>query len=322
MIIQDSVIKAIRYSILLSLVFFVFSCDSSSDQQSPFSFKESDQGIGLYENGKAVFSYQKEPKTIGGEYICNNYLHPLFAPNGDTLTEESPADHPHHRGIFWSWHQHYINGQSIGDGWIMENISQEVVEMNVSTDKNTASLDLTVLWKSPNYEYGKAYIKENTSIIVHQVESGIRIMDFEISLQALVPGVSLGGSDDEKGYGGLCTRIKLPDDLVFTSTNGQVTPQTLQIVAGPWMDFSGSFGSRGDQNGLVILCHPDTPNYPAPWILRQKTSMQNIVYPGRNPVEISMDHPTKLKYRLVLHAGNADEVDLALFHSEYSKTRY
>ena len=194
--------------------------------------------------------------------------------------------------------------------------------MNVGTDNKTASMDLTVLWKSPNYEDGKAYIKENTSIVVHWVESGIRFMDFEISLQALVPGVSLGGSDDEKGYGGLCTRIKLPDDLVFTSTDGRVTPQTLQVIAGPWMDFSGSFGSGENQNGLAILCHPGTPNYPAPWILRQKSSMQNIVFPGREPVEISMDHPTRLKYRLVLHAGNADEVNLALFHSEYSKTRY
>jgi hypothetical protein len=316
------VIKAIRYLILLSLVLVISSCGPSSDKNAPFSFKESDQGLGLYENGKAVYFYQKAPKTLGGEYICNNYLHPLFAPNGDTLTEESPADHPYHRGIYWSWHQHYINGKSIGDGWIMEDISQEVVEWQTSTDNNTASLDLTVLWKSPNHEQGKAYIEETTRIVVHQLKSGMRLIDFEITLQALVPGVSLGGSDDEKGYGGLCTRIKLPDDLVFTSADGHVTPETLQIVAGPWMDFSGTFGTGGEQNGLAILCHPGTPNYPAPWILRQKTSMQNIVFPGRDPVEISMDHPTRLQYRLVLHAGNADDVDLALFQSEYSKTRY
>lgn len=312
-------IKAIRYSILSSLILLISSCGPSSDKHSPFSSKEGDQGLYLYENGKAVFFYRREPKILGGEYVCNNYLHPLFALNGDTLTEESPADHPYHRGIYWSWHQHYINGMSIGDGWIMEDIAQEVVEMKVGTDNEKASLDLAVLWKSPNYEHGKAYIKENTSIVVHQVKSGIRLIDFDISLQALVPGVSLGGSDDEKGYGGLCTRIKLPDDLIFTSTDGQVTPETLQIIAGPWMDFSGTFGTVGDKNGLAILCHPDTPNYPAPWILRQKTSMQNIVFPGREPVEISMDHPTRLKYRLVLHTGTADDVDLAGLQSDYGK---
>jgi hypothetical protein len=316
------VIKAIRYSFLSSLILLISSCGpSSADKTSPFTSKESEQGLYLYENGKAVFFYRREPKTLGGEYVCNNYLHPLFAPNGDTLTEESPADHPYHRGIYWSWHQHYINGMSLGDGWVMEDIAQEVVEMNVGTYNDKASLDLTVLWKSPNYEHGKAYIKENTSIVVHQLVSGIRMIDFDISLQALVPGVSLGGSDDEKGYGGLCTRIKLPDDLVFTSTDGKVTPKTLQIIAGPWMDFSGTFRTGGEKNGLAILCHPDTPNYPAPWILRQKTSMQNIVFPGRDPVEISMDHPTRLKYRLVLHTGTADDVDLVRFQSSYGKGR-
>ena len=97
-------------------------------------------------------------------------------------------------------------------------------------------------------------------------------------------------------------------------------PQTLQIIAGPWMDFSGTLAAAGDQNGLCILCHPDTPNYPAPWILRQKTSMQNIVFPGRDRIAIAMDHPTILKYRLVLHKGNADAVDLSMLQSEYGKT--
>ena len=313
-------IKPLRNSLLIFLIVCVSSCGPSSDKGSPFSYKESQQGVELYENGKTVFFYQKEPKTLGGEYICNNYIHPLFAPNGDIITEESPADHPYHRGIFWSWHQHYINDQSIGDGWIMEDISQEVVKTQVSTDKNTASLDLTVLWKSSNYEHGKAYIEENTSIVLHQLKSGIRMIDFKISLQALVPGVSLGGSDDEKGYGGLCTRIKPPDDLVFTSTDGPVTPDSLQVIAGPWMDFSGTFGTGEEQNGLAILCHPGTPNYPAPWILRQKTSMQNIVFPGRDRIAIAMDHPTRLNYRLVIHTGNADTVDLSMLQSEYGKT--
>ena len=311
-----------KYAALIGLMLPLCSCGPSPDQGSPFSFTESEQGVTLSEGGKAVFFYQKEPKVLGGRYICNDYLHPVLTPWGDTLTEEAPPDHPYHRGIFWSWHQHYINGRSMGDGWIMENISREVVELKTNTDQNTARLEVIVLWRSPNHENGSAYIEEKTNIITHRLKSGIRMMDFEISLRALVPGVSLGGSDDEKGYGGFCTRIKMPDDLIFTSTNGPVTPQTLQIKAGPWMDFSGTFGRRGEQYGLAILCHPGTPNYPAPWILRQTSSMQNIVYPGRDRVEIPTDRPVRLKYRLILHEGKAAAVDLDLLQSEYAKTRF
>ncbi len=66
---MDTVIKAIRYSILLSLILLISSCGPSSDKHSPFNFKESDQGFSLYENGMAVFFYQKEPKILGGAYI-------------------------------------------------------------------------------------------------------------------------------------------------------------------------------------------------------------------------------------------------------------
>ena len=72
---------------------------------------------------------------------------------------------------------------------------------------------------------------------MYPLNTGVRMIDFEISLKALIPGVFMGGSDDEKGYGGFCTRLHLPYDLVFTSDHGPVIPQTLQLIAGPWMDF-------------------------------------------------------------------------------------
>lgn len=313
-------INTFKNSVFVLLIVSCASCGPASQKRSPFSFEKSDQGVELFEDGMAVFFYQKEPKSLSGEYICNNYIHPLYALNGESITEESPEDHPYHRGIFWSWHQLYINNQSIGDGWIMEDISQEVEKMVFNTTKNSATLKLNVLWKSALLKNGDSFITESTSIVVHPLNSGVRKIDFKISLRALVPGVSIGGSDDEKGYGGLCARIKLPDDLVFTALDGPVIPKTLQVVAGPWMDFSGSFGTTDHRNGLAILCHPETPNYPAPWILRQKTSMQNIVFPGRDRVEIAMDQPTVLKYRLIVHEGNAKDIDLNLLQSEYQES--
>ena len=75
------------------------------------------------------------------------------------------------------------------------------------------------------------------------LNADIRKIDFEITLKALVNGLQIGGSADQKGYGGFCVRMKLPDSLVFTSENGPVTPRELQVKAGPWMDFSGKFGA-------------------------------------------------------------------------------
>jgi len=298
----------------------MMTCSSSPDmQKSPFSFKKTDQGIELLENGNPVFFYQRKPKSLTGQYICTNYLHPLYSINGDILTEEFPPDHQYHRGIFWTWHQLFVDDKSLGDGWINDGISQDVVNVQTENSKDGAQFNLDVMWKSSTFQNGKPFMNEHTTIIVHPLESNIRKIDFEITLKPLVPGFQIGGSADEKGYGGLCARIKLPDGLIFTSENGPVTPQNLQIKAGPWMDFSANFGKNSEVSGLTILCHPSTPNYPEPWVLRQKGSMQNIVFPGQDKISIAMDKPAVLRYRIIIHNGNADSLNISGLQLEYEK---
>jgi hypothetical protein len=310
-----------RYFYLLALWTILLTSCNATNPGAAFSFEKNDQGVELLENGQPVFFYQKMPKSLTGEYICNNYLHPLYNLKGEVISEEFPADHLYHRGIFWAWHQIYINGTSVGNGWIMKDIEQDVVDVKTSTDKHSAKLEVNVQWKSPNFENSKAFVAEHTTITVHPIQNDVRKIDFAIALKALTKGVELGGADDEKGYGGLCTRIKLPEDIIFTSENRNITPQTLQVKAGPWMDFSGSLINQNEINGLAILCHPETPNYPAPWILRAKTSMQNVVFPGRYRIELPTDKPLVLYYRLIIHNGSASAINLDDLQAEYENTK-
>ena len=46
--------------------------------------------------------------------------------------------------------------------------------------------------------------------------------------------------------------------------------------------------------------------------------MQNPVYPGPRPVALPRETPLVLWYRLVLHRGDAGEVDLDQLQAEYS----
>lgn len=304
-----------KFLVVIGLLMTSVSC-----KDSPFIFKESDQGVELFEKSEPVFFYQRKPKSLTGQYICNNYLHPVYGLNGEILTEEFPPDHPYHRGIFWTWHQLYADTVSLGDGWINEGISQEVINVRTEKGGDKAQFFLDVVWKSSTFRVGEPFLSEHTIITVHKQEKEVRKIDFEISLQPLVDGFQIGGSADPKGYGGLCARIKLPDDMTFTSENGKVTPRELQIEAGPWMDFSGTFMDGAEVSGLAMLCHPDNPAFPQPWILRQKASMQNVVFPGQNLYSISKDKPLVLKYRIIIHKGNSEKLDLPEMQLDYTKS--
>jgi hypothetical protein len=161
-------------------------------------------------------------------------------------------------------------------------------------------------------------VEERTVITVHPVAGDARAIDFEIALRALAPGIRIGGSEDPKGYGGFSVRVRMPDGLVFTGEKGPVIPEELQVAAGPWVDLSAPYGADGETSGVTILVHPDNPGFPQPWILRQKGSMQNPVFPGREAVEVPTDDPLVLRYRLVVHRGGARSADMERWQAEYA----
>ena len=285
---------------------------------------ESDQGYLFQEGDSPILFYQRAPKSFDGAYTRNNYLHPLWTLDGEVLTEDGPADHLHQRGIFWTWHQTYVGGQRLGDAWACQDFVWDVAEARVEDGPYGAkSLAVTVLWKSPLWvdEDGaqKPVVEEKTQIVVHPAKTNYRAIDVEIALRALADEVQIGGSEDEKGYGGFSARIEMPDDMLFISSGRQFEPQTNQVEAGPWMDFGGTFGKSGKKSGLAIFVHASNPGAVNKWMLRQKGSMQNAVYPGRERVPISQETSTLLKYRLIVHRGTAADLDIESLYGEYSK---
>ena len=280
------------------------------------------EGFLVSEDGQDVLFYQRETKRFDENYSRSHYIHPLFGLDGELLTEEFPADHPHHCGVYWAWHQVWMREKRIGDAWSLRDFAWDVQDVKVIASDSHAALEADVFWTSPLWtnDQGvrKPFVRETAVIRVHRASRDMRKIDFDIRLVALEDGLRIGGSENAKGYGGFCTRVPLPDDLQFVSSAGDVEPMTEPVEAGPWMDFSGTFVEAGHVSGLAILCHPSVPGFPQPWILRRKTSMQNPVYPGPHPVALLREDPLVLRYRLVLHRGAGRELDLDHLQAEYA----
>lgn len=277
---------------------------------SQVSVTKTAEGLLVTENGDSVLFYQVQPKSIDGKYERCNYIHPLWAADGTVLTEDFPADHLHHRGIFWAWHQIYVDGKSLGDGWELKNFNQKVDKFKIKKAKNgSLKLITTVEWKSPEYISGeKPFLLENTEITIYQAEKKYRRIDFEINLRALVNDLEIGGSDDEKGYSGFSVRMKLPDDVTFIGPDGMVKPENTAVQSPGFVNVSGSVLNNNGKGGIVILDNPQNPDYPQRWILRAKNSMQNAAFPGRNHILLDMKKPLILKYSIIVYEGEISEI--------------
>lgn len=272
-------------------------------------------GIRVIEGGKDVLFYRTQPLSIDGQFERSNYIHPLYGMEGEVLTEDFPEDHLHHRGIFWAWHQVRIGDQKVGDAWECRDFIWELQAVDLQASDSLPSLNSHLVWKSPSYtdRTGRSvpFMEEKLRISIHPGEAGYRVMDFEIALRALVPGLLLGGSEDEKGYGGFSVRLKLPPDVHFLSEAGAIEPSETAVRAGNWMDISGSMGLNGGRAGIVIISCNAFGQDGTPWILREKASMQNAVFPGRDPIPIPQENPLVLRYRLLVYKGklSPEEID-------------
>ena len=285
------------------LLFFVFPHFSFSQ----IEMVPGNDGILFTENGKEVCYYQIEPKSADGKYSRCNYFHPLWGLNGEIISEDFPSGHLHHRGVFWAWHQVLVNGNSVGNLWELDGIEQEIVEIEFAAQPSGSGIFKTeVLWKSTKglkHSFIGPVINETALITLHPRRRNFRRIDFEIRLLALKDNVQLAGSNDDKGYGGFSVRMKIPPDVVFSGPNGIVNPHVNQVDSHGWINIAGSSTEFSGRVGIAILDHQSNSGYPQPWILRKEKSMQNIVFPGRTPVNIPTEKPLVLRYSLLVHNG-------------------
>jgi hypothetical protein len=95
--------------------------------ESTFSWKQDETSIALYKDGKAIWKLvadAKEPKS---------FFHPLATLNSEVLTAFEPADHPWHRGLWFSWK--FINGLNYWEEDRATKKSEGVTELTASTFK-------------------------------------------------------------------------------------------------------------------------------------------------------------------------------------------
>ncbi|WP_423126802.1 DUF6807 family protein [Gaoshiqia sp. Z1-71] len=273
------------------------------------NMKKENGGFLIIEGGKKIAFYQKEAIRSGQEDLRNNFWHPVYLPDGTEITENAPADHPHHRGLFWAWHQILIDGKPAGDPWELKDYQVDVKDVEFKrTGNGTGDFITTAFWRSSAFENGEIpYLKEKAHHTFYLQSGNYRLIKIDLELTALTDKLKLGGSNDEKGYGGFSARIRLPENVRFSGENGNVEPQNTAVEAGQYINITGGMAKNGSQGGVLIYADQKNQSSPQRWILRNKASMQNAVFPGATPVDLQKDVPLKLSYTLVLYTGKIKE---------------
>ena len=244
------------------------------------------------------------------EWLVREGWGPL-GPHGEMLTDDYPQDHPHHRGVWWSWPVTRWNDQ-LADIWAVVGVwSQPHRIKRVETGPVFALLEAECTWKFGKDE--KPIVFEEVRIRAFRQDERHRVVDVEVQLTALADGVSIGGRPNA-GYGGFALRAAPCTDRKITSL---VDPENRQPRRA-WVDYSGQFTEGQGSSGVAIFEHVTNPDYPNPIHEYPQCNCVMPAYPDKREVTLSKDEPLLLKHRLWIHPGVPAEQTLANVWASYA----
>lgn len=245
-----------------------------------------------------------------GEETPKPCFHPLRVPGGPVVTENAPADHPWHHGLWFAWK--FINGVNY---WEPDASGIPPGRTRWSNVKATTSHDgsarITMELTYAPGEEPPVLFEERLIEITPPDDSGCYALDWRCRFRAgdepvvldRTPPPGEPGGQPWGGYAGLSVRLNNGmADRQGTTEEGPIefTGTTFRgrVVA---FDYSGTI--EGTPVGVAILDHPDNVNHPSPWYAIRGEPMgyfsPAVICYG--PLELEPEESFTLRYRVLVH---------------------
>ena len=279
------------------------------------------KALTITEDGKPVLVYRytwvEPPEGVSAKFRRMSYIHPLYGPDGDVLTQDYPDDHRHHLGVFWTW-PCCKAGERDMDVWAIGGVRQVFEEWLVREQgAGHARVGVQNVWKFDDDPESK--VRERVFFTVHPSNEWGRAIDFHFQFQNVSNDIVSfrGATTDDKGYGGFCFRPdKARKPLTFTSARGN-EPKDVLVCETPWVDVVSRSAKDGPLSGLAIFQHPSNPGYPHPgWILREYGFL-GASWPHNDTKTLQPGEYFELQYRLYVHRGTAEDAGVAAAFQQY-----
>jgi hypothetical protein len=296
---------------------------------------------------RATIAINDQPFTeyrfTGSSHV---YYWPLLGPDGVKMTRSWPMedvageehDHPHHRSLwfahgavngvdFWSEEASHPAGKGpkgglgkiVHTGFVSAKSGDDVGELVTAQD-----------WVAPD---GSIPVKSQQTLRVYNRPANERLFDFEITLTAGDKAVVFG--DTKEGTCALriaeSMRLKMPkapgEGHIVNDTG--ITDGKVWGLPAKWVDMSGSI--NGKTYGIAFFEHPSNFRHPTRWHARDYGlfaanpfcgyEMDKKLEKGSGDYTLKAGEKLTLKYRLLLHEGDAAAAKVADRFFEYTYTK-
>lgn len=278
--------------------------------ESGLGWRTNETSTTLVSGDQIVWRYNYGPEDTKPSF------HPLAMANGPTLTGFRPADHPWHRGLWFSWK--FINGVNY---WEEDKTTgkaagrTEIVSTRVETRADFSARIVQQI-RYQGKDGGAVLAEERVIELEAPSANGGYSMSwvgvFTAKSDVVLDRTPLPNEPDGKvygGYAGLSLRLAQGFGGVkaFTSEGDCVFTDERFRGKSLFLDYAGTVDGR--EVGVAMLDHPCNLNTPSPWYAINGREMRffspAVICFG--PHRMKADEKLTLRYRVILHPGRLDK---------------
>jgi len=308
----------------LNIAGALMTCALCTLQGASYTLEPTQYGMQLKTpDGRIVLEYMtKKPENVGLTAPSVACFHPIRTPSGEVITSLAPDDHPHHRGMYFGFHDSMFfepanrpNPSPTASlkaatvrradfwGWGVYAPREGRVVQNrevklVNGDSKQAELEIVNDLMVDNRNMGedgyKAVISER---------DGVFVIDLEYHLTPRVEYVA-----NKNAFGGFVVQARKDGESQYSTAAGKVTRRDphyaypeLDWPSEPWYDYTITLRGGNKTVGAAVIDHPTNP--PTLWHNSRSLWMLNPVITAFGPVTMTPEAPLKLRYRVVVHDG-------------------
>ena len=242
--------------------------DASPTSQGRYSAKkDGDRTVTLGVGDKTIAVYHVGVRTLPAhpEFNRPNFFHPLVTPSGVTVTDDAPADHLHHRGLFMAFTQ---LTWTRGDKKLEDNFWHKFEKASIAPGRLAYARGgptCATLAVSHDYMIGdQVVLVQDVVARAAALSDRVNLLDVDYRITPKDGDVELG----ENFYSCLQLRGAADynrPDLIYTYADGKPHRDVDKRKDAPpelppfdrWFDQTGPIKDKSA--GAAIAIHPETP---------------------------------------------------------------
>ena len=229
----------------------------------------------------------------GGDVARPPYLHPLYAPNGQVVTDDTTIGHQYPPGIC------FTRGT-------VNNAQRNHDEITRDTEATSASFSIVTTWKNS----AEPLLIETCTIEVQPRQTEVQMLDIAISLHA--PGDPL----EFVGDVGLSCLTAEMEHRKTANADGRIGESEVNGRISAWGTLCGLTTAEQEAVGVAIFPHLSNGDTT---FLAEDASF-GYLFAQAAPFTVDTAATHTLKYRVLAYAGDLFTVDLWGYAQEYMNT--